>query len=288
VGAQLTPPTHGAYTGDPLVDWVDSMLYNNGQPLAVGSARLYGGDGNSNAFEALYQATVLSYQLVQNVAGLIPGPFGLGLNLAFAINAAMEGDWTGLAMFAVQGVAHLNPCGLGGSIVRGAAAANLVMNVYQFGEGLQSGDPFVGFRFGNAMMDLHSLLSACFTGEMLVDVEGGKKRADAVVEGDLLWSRDEFDPNGPLVLKRVEERFVRVSPVLHVRVVGRVLRTTGEHPLWVANRGRWLPARELKVGDLLRTRCGSLVAVEGLKDSGQVETVYNWRIADYHTYRGRR
>jgi hypothetical protein len=124
----------------------------------------------------------------------------------------------------------------------------------------------------------------CFTGEMLVDVEGGKKRADAIREGDLLWSRDEFDPNGPLMLKAVEERFVRVSPVLNLRVAGQLLRTTGEHPFWAANRGRWLPARELKVGDQLRTRCGSLVAVEAVEDSGEVETVYNWRIADYHTY----
>jgi len=69
-----------------------------------------------------------------------------------------------------------------------------------------------------------------------------------------------------------------------LRVAGQVLRTTGEHPFWVENRQSWLPAGELKVGDLLRTCCGSLVAVEEVEDSGQVETVYNWRIADYHTY----
>jgi hypothetical protein len=113
---------------------------------------------------------------------------------------------------------------------------------------------------------------------------GSKKRADAIAIGDKLWSRDEFDPDGPLALKALEEGFVRVSPVLNLQVGGQLLRTTGEYPFWVVIRGRWLPARELKVGDQLRTRCGSLVPVEGLEDSGQVETVYNWRIADYHTY----
>ena len=132
--------------------------------------------------------------------------------------------------------------------------------------------------------DVENILRSCFTAEMLLDVEGGKKRADAIAEGDKLWSRDERDPDGPLALKRVEERFVRVSPVLHMRVAGQVLRTTGEHPFWVENRRSWVPARELAIGDLLLTRCGGRVAVEGVADSGKVETVYNWRIADYHTY----
>ena len=131
------------------------------------------------------------------------------------------------------------------------------------------------------------MFSSCFTGDMLVDVEGGKKRAEEIVEGDRIWSRHEDEPDGPLSLKAVEEVFVRVSPILNVYVAGQVLRTTGEHPFWVENRGEggtWLAARDMSAGDWLRTRDGSLVAVEGLEDSGLVETVYNWRIADYHTY----
>jgi hypothetical protein len=136
----------------------------------------------------------------------------------------------------------------------------------------------------NLGLDTLLLFGACFTGDMLVDVEGGKKRADEIVEGDLVWSRDEFDPHGPLMLKRVEEQFVRVSPTLTVRVGGQVLRTTGEHPFWVVNRREWLPARELMAGDLLLKRGGGTVAVDTLEDRGEVETVYNWRIEDYHTY----
>jgi hypothetical protein len=118
---------------------------------------------------------------------------------------------------------------------------------------------------------------------MLLDAEGGKKRADQIVEGDRLWSRPEGDPDGPLALKLVLERFVRVAPILNVQVAGQVLRTTREHPFYVEGKG-WLPAGALEVGDLLRTRGGQFVAVEGIADSGEVTTVYNWRIADYHTY----
>jgi hypothetical protein len=60
-----------------------------------------------------------------------------------------------------------------------------------------------------------------------------------------------------------------------------MLRTTAEHPFWVENRGGWLAAWELRIGDLLRTRDGSLVSVEGVADSGEETTVYNWRVQDY-------
>jgi hypothetical protein len=131
--------------------------------------------------------------------------------------------------------------------------------------------------------DMCGFARACFTGEMLLDWEQGKKRADQIQVGDKVWSRSEFDPHGPIELKEVEEVFVRTSPVWNVHVAGQVIRTTPEHPFWVLRRG-WIPARMLDIGDLLGTRNGLLVPVEGLADSGAVETVYNWRIADYHTY----
>jgi hypothetical protein len=102
--------------------------------------------------------------------------------------------------------------------------------------------------------------------------------------GDLLWSRDEFDPDGPLVLKRVLRRFVRTASIWHLGVSGQVLRTTGEHPFWVENRGAWVAVNELHVGDVLRTRCGLLLTVESVEDTGKWERVYNWEIEEYHTY----
>ena len=40
----------------------------------------------------------------------------------------------------------------------------------------------------------------------------------------------------------------------------------------------------LEIGDELRSHDGRWVAVEGVADSGEVTTVYNLRVADYHTY----
>jgi hypothetical protein len=62
------------------------------------------------------------------------------------------------------------------------------------------------------------------------------------------------------------------------------MRTTTEHPFWVENRCSWLAARELAVGDQLRRRDGPRERVAGAADSGEETPVYNWRIAEYHTY----
>jgi hypothetical protein len=257
----------------------------NGQtppPLTAGSAQAYGSDGNRTAQQALGQAADMTVTMLSQYSGPV---LGLGFNAAMTLGSVINGDAAGvvqfggqLAMNALEIAALVNPCGLA---AKGLAAYGATVT------GSQLFEPG-GFTLQNFLLtgyNLMALFGACFTGDMLVDVEGGKKRADEVKVGDKLWSRNEFDPDGPLMLKEVEERFVRVTLVLNLGVAGQVLRTTGEHPFWVENRRRWLPARELKVGDLLRTRCGSLVPVESLEDpNNKVQTVYNWRIADYHTY----
>src|SRR5262245_20482719 len=71
-----------------------------------------------------------------------------------------------------------------------------------------------------------SMLKACFTGQMTIEVEGGHKRADAVRVGDLLWSQHESDPDGAPALKVVEEVFERLGSVWVVRVQGQDIETT--------------------------------------------------------------
>jgi len=103
------------------------------------------------------------------------------------------------------------------------------------------------------------------------------------VLGDTLFARDESDPFGPIVAKEVQEVFQRTGRVLHVHDDrGTVLRTTPEHPFWVENKG-WTQAGVLEPGDRLRTANGWTTVAE-LFDTGEYETVYNVRVADYHTY----
>ena len=124
---------------------------------------------------------------------------------------------------------------------------------------------------------------ACFTGDTLLLTKDGYKRIDQFKVGDRLLSRSEFDVNGPVEEKSVEEVFIRVAPIWNLHVGAKIIRTTAEHPFYVYDKG-WRTTAELQIGDLLSSHDGQWVPVEGVGNSGEVTTVYNLRISDYHTY----
>jgi hypothetical protein len=101
--------------------------------------------------------------------------------------------------------------------------------------------------------------------------------------GDLVLSRDEHDPLGLVVAQRVEEVFVREGLIWELRLGGQVIRTTAEHPFYHDTRG-WLACHHLQVGDKLLCEDGSFMVLEGIRDTGNWETVFNLRIAEFHTY----
>jgi hypothetical protein len=125
-------------------------------------------------------------------------------------------------------------------------------------------------------------LQSCFAAGTPIKTATGTKLAEDVEVGDWLWSRSEFDPDGPLELKEVEERFVRVAPIVNLHIGGQIIRTTPEHPFYKKGEG-WVPCKTLSIGDFIRLD-GGWGEVKGLGASGEVVTVYNWRIADWHTY----
>ena len=111
----------------------------------------------------------------------------------------------------------------------------------------------------------------------------GSKPIEEFQVGDLLLSRDENRVDGPVEAKVVEEVFVRTAPIMELRVGGRVIQTTGAHPFYVRGKG-WRAAEILEIGDELATHDGQWVGVEGVENTGNYKTVYNLRVAGYHTY----
>jgi hypothetical protein len=61
-----------------------------------------------------------------------------------------------------------------------------------------------------------------------------------------------------------------------------VIRTSAEHPLYVQGKG-WTAAAMLAPGDLFRSHDGCWNPVESISLTGEMATVYNMRIAEYHT-----
>lgn len=61
-----------------------------------------------------------------------------------------------------------------------------------------------------------------------------------------------------------------------------MIETTDEHPFFVKGRG-WTPANEIRPGDEVRTEDG-WVPITSSEATGRFEPVYNFRVADTHTY----
>jgi RHS repeat-associated protein len=111
-------------------------------------------------------------------------------------------------------------------------------------------------------------------------------------EGDLVLARDQHDAGDDVELRPVAQLFRKTSD--HVRVVTvrdsngneEVIRTTDEHPFWIAGRG-WVTARELRAGDRVNEADDSndAVIVSSVREAHpEGLTVYNFEVAGDHTY----
>ena len=125
---------------------------------------------------------------------------------------------------------------------------------------------------------------ACFVAGTPLLTPEGPRPIETLREGDWVLSRDEHDSAGPIEPRRVLRTFVRTAMVLTLRVGGQTIRTTAEHPFWVANCSAWIPAGMLEVGDLLEGHDGKRLPVETIVDGQEAATVYNVEVEQFHTY----
>jgi len=91
-----------------------------------------------------------------------------------------------------------------------------------------------------------------------------------------VYSRDQWDAGGSAEPRVVDEVFERFAGVYDLRVGGRVISTTGEHPFFAVGRG-WTPANELRVGDRLACADGTTVAVGEVFDTLRVKMAGRWK-----------
>jgi hypothetical protein len=113
---------------------------------------------------------------------------------------------------------------------------------------------------------------------------GVGKPIEQILVGEMVLARNECEPNGPLELKQVEELFTNTSPLIELEIGGQKIGTTEEHPFYVPAREAFVPARELQVGDHLVSHDAQLLRIDAIQSTLEIATVYNLRVADYHTY----
>lgn len=127
------------------------------------------------------------------------------------------------------------------------------------------------------------VIDGCFAAGTPLLTPTGSKCVEEFVVGDLVLSRDQYDPDAPIHPQVVEEVFLRLGKILALRMGRQTIRTTSEHPFWVVGKG-WLPAREVMTGDRFLSHDGMEVVVSEVVQTDEWEAVYNLRVAEDHTY----
>jgi hypothetical protein len=123
----------------------------------------------------------------------------------------------------------------------------------------------------------------CFGAGTPLLTPSGSRKIEEFRRGDLVLSRDEWDPSGVAVAKAVEEVYTGNARVVDLEVGGKVIRTTAEHLFWVRGRG-WTEVSIFEPGYELIGHDGQRSRVEGISEVDEVVAVYNIRVADHHTY----
>ena len=128
-----------------------------------------------------------------------------------------------------------------------------------------------------------ALDGGCFAAGTKLWTPAGYRKIEEIQVGDLVFSRDEHNPAGAVEAKAVEQIFVRLTAVWHLHVGGQVIRTSGEHPFNAHGKG-WTAVKNLTNEDWVLTDTGDWKQVEEVWNTGELEVVYNLRVADHHTY----
>ena len=124
----------------------------------------------------------------------------------------------------------------------------------------------------------------CFVAGTPVSTEEGQRAIEEVEAGDKVWAYDE--ETGEKGLKEVEEVFVsETDKLIHVETDREEIITTELHPFYVEGIG-FVQAGCLKEGYELKCLDGSKETVTGIwvEWLEEVVEVYNFEVADYHTY----
>ncbi|WP_339783493.1 polymorphic toxin-type HINT domain-containing protein [Paenibacillus sp. FSL R7-0313] len=126
----------------------------------------------------------------------------------------------------------------------------------------------------------------CFTAGTKVQTDEGQKNIEDIEIGDMVLAKDENNPNGEVDYKEVTNLFRNQrDDIIKLYAGDQIIETTDNHPFWVEGKG-WLFANKLHEGDKLLKADGSSLSIRKVEfvNLNEPVTVYNFTVADYHTY----
>ncbi|MBC7934222.1 MAG: hypothetical protein H7Y86_02520 [Rhizobacter sp.] len=203
--------------------------------------------------------------LVQTVVHVVKNPRealnGIKESAIDVLNTIKSGDPEAIGNLIGKAAVNLIP---GGTIAKG------IGGVGKIGSGLKVIRKIV-----------KKLPCGCFIAGTLIFTEAGAKPIEKIAVGDKVWAFN--DTTGQYGLKKVVALFrYERDTVFHIQVGKDTIKATADHPFYIA--GKWVSVAELKVGDSVKTYDGSNLVIERITLVPGRTTVYNFEVADYHTY----
>lgn len=126
--------------------------------------------------------------------------------------------------------------------------------------------------------------TGCFVEGTLILTESGQIPIEDIRVGDYVYA--ENPETGEKELKAVVQTFInKTEELVHVYIEGEEIIATPEHPFYTPCKG-WIEAVSLRAGDILVLQSGRYVIVEKIQHEilEAPITVYNFEVADFHTY----
>jgi hypothetical protein len=128
------------------------------------------------------------------------------------------------------------------------------------------------------------LTNSFVAGTRVTMADGTTKPIEDVRVGDRVWSADPAaGESGPDTVTQLIRSTAR-KDLADIVTAGGTVTATANHRVWAADLGEWLPAGNLRAGQLLRTTSGTWVQVGAVRHYSARSTVYNFSVAGRHSY----
>ena len=127
---------------------------------------------------------------------------------------------------------------------------------------------------------------ACFVGGTSVALANNKYKAIKDIKvGDNVLSFNEQTKQ--VSSQKVLETFKHsVNQTLKIKIDGKIIETTPNHPFYLPMSGGWANAEDLKIGDIVLTSSKQLCVIDDIEVVNHLEMVdvYNFTVENNHTY----
>jgi hypothetical protein len=106
---------------------------------------------------------------------------------------------------------------------------------------------------------------------------------DDLKKNDEVLAAPEGDPSARPEAKKVVEIYESYGTVIGLKIGGQLIKITPQHRIYEQAK-KWIAAGRFEKGLKVRSDDGRWLVVDGVEYTGEYTKLYNFQVADYHTY----